>query len=67
MGKNKRKTAQIEEKSIFFKNSLEFIFLNQIFLLPLHPTKLIGYEEVQAKNSRQDAPEKTFGSWSCSD
>ena len=36
MGKNKRKKAQIEEKSIFFKNSLEFIFLNQIFLLPLH-------------------------------
>ena len=35
MSKNKRKTVQIEEKSIFFKNSLEFIFLNQIFLLPL--------------------------------
>jgi len=37
MGKNTRKTEQIEEKSIFFKNSLEFIFLNQIFLLPLQP------------------------------
>ena len=37
MGKNKRKAEQIEEKSIFFKNSLEFIFLNQIFLLPLQP------------------------------
>ncbi len=37
MGKNKRKTEQIEEKNIFFKNSLEFIFLNQIFLLPLQP------------------------------
>ena len=37
MGENKRKTEQIEEKSIFFLNSLEIIFLNQIFLLPLQP------------------------------
>ena len=35
MGKNKRKKEQKAEKSIFFKNSLDFIFLNQIFLLPL--------------------------------
>ena len=45
----------------------DFFCIFGIILLPLHPTKLVGYEEVQAKNSRQDAPEKTFGSWSCSD
>lgn len=35
MGKTKEKQIQNKKKSIFFKNSLEFIFLNQIFLLPL--------------------------------
>ena len=36
-GKTKEKQNKKQEKSIFFKNSLEFIFLNQIFLLPLQP------------------------------
>ena len=37
MGKTKEKQSKNKKKAFFFKNSLEFIFLNQIFLLPLQP------------------------------